>query len=420
MESPSGSNPVGLPAWVRPTRWKVPWSTMNGMIPSNRVGVSTLPQHGRQQEPPRPPRVAAAMRGPTPPSARRPTPRLRPRPRDGPGCGSVLACRGRAPDAGGRRAAPRLVATGCRGPPRATVRAARGGRSAIGSVGGLPPAAEVLGVLVDGVPVGALGPGGLGDRLPPAGVAGEHSQPLGFQHVGVVDEGVAGGVVGQRRPRWLLAVAVAVALVAQILRVVAGPEAGRDGEVAVQHRPAGGVLVDQVAAGGVGVAVEVAGDGVEQDAALVGGVAVVVAVGAVEAALGGRAGDDRTGTHRVPPPGVAWRSAARDGVATRACGGCRVPLGTAWGVGGRPGWRLFPVDPGHGGLQQVVVVAAGGLGVELVDLFLGYPGVAERCSGAAQDREGVAVLPRQLHLDLGVAGLGGVLRRGWGAGRRAG
>jgi hypothetical protein len=52
------------------------------------------------------------------------------------------------------------------------------------------------------------------------------------------------------------------------------------------------VLVDQVAAGGVGVAVEVAGDRVEQDAALVGGIAVVVAVAAAEAALGGGAGDD--------------------------------------------------------------------------------------------------------------------------------
>jgi hypothetical protein len=31
----------------------------------------------------------------------------------------------------------------------------------------LPPAAEVLGVLVDGVPVGPLGPGRLGHRLPP-------------------------------------------------------------------------------------------------------------------------------------------------------------------------------------------------------------------------------------------------------------
>jgi hypothetical protein len=26
-----GSNPVGLPAWVRPTRWKVPWIRMNGI-----------------------------------------------------------------------------------------------------------------------------------------------------------------------------------------------------------------------------------------------------------------------------------------------------------------------------------------------------------------------------------------------------
>src|SRR5215218_2139649 len=64
------------------------------------------------------------------------------------------------------------------------------------------------------------------------------------------------------------------------------------------------MLVDQIGAGGVGVAGEVAGDRVVQDAALVGGVAVIVAVGATEAALGGGAGDDRSGTHRVPPPGV--------------------------------------------------------------------------------------------------------------------
>jgi hypothetical protein len=62
-------------------------------------------------------------------------------------------------------------------------------------------------VLVDGVPVGAVGPGRLGDRLPAAGAVGEHRQPVSFPHVGVVDEGGAGGVVGQRRPGWL-AVAV--------------------------------------------------------------------------------------------------------------------------------------------------------------------------------------------------------------------
>jgi hypothetical protein len=68
---------------------------------------------------------------------------------------------------------------------------------------------------------------------------------------------------------WFVAVAVAVALVAPVLGVVAGAVAGWGGEVASQHRPADGVLVDQVVAGGVGVAVEVAGDGVEQDAAVV-------------------------------------------------------------------------------------------------------------------------------------------------------
>jgi hypothetical protein len=149
-------------------------------------------------------------------------------------------------------------------------------------------------VPVDGVPIGAFGPGRLGDRLPFAGAVGEDPQPVGFQHIGVVDPGIAGGLLGQRWSGWLLAVAVAVALVAQVLWVVAGAVAGRGGEVAVQDRPAGGMLVDQIAAGGVGVAVEVAGDRVEQDAALVGRVAVVVAVAAVEAPSGvGRAMTDR-------------------------------------------------------------------------------------------------------------------------------
>jgi hypothetical protein len=130
----------------------------------------------------------------------------------------------------------------------------------------LPPSAKALGVLIDGAPVGPGGPGRLGDRLPPAGMVGEHPQPLGFQHVGVVDEGGAGGVVAAWRAGWFVAVAVAVALVAQILRVAAGPEPGWGGEVAVQRRPAGRVLVDQIPVGGVGVAVEVARDGVEQDA----------------------------------------------------------------------------------------------------------------------------------------------------------
>src|SRR5215211_6420735 len=98
---------------------------------------------------------------------------------------------------------------------------------------------------------------------------------------------------------------------------MAGPVAGRDGEVATQDRPTGGMQVDQIRAGGVGVASEVAGDRVEQHAALVGGVAVVVAVVATEATLGGGAGDDRSSTHRCrllawvgPPVPVRCRLAA--------------------------------------------------------------------------------------------------------------
>jgi hypothetical protein len=178
-------------------------------------------------------------------------------------------------------------------------------------------------------------------------------------------------------------------------------------------------------AGALIAAGEVAGDRVEQDAALVGGVAVVVAVGAAKAALGGRAGDDRSGTHRMLPPGwgdgwVRRRAGSPPASAARADGlGGGVARHVVWDCG-RPAGRLLPVDPDHGGLQQVVVVTAGGLGEEAVDLFLGHPGLAQGRGGAAQDGEGVAVLAGQLHLDFGVAGLGGILRRGWGAGRRVG
>ena len=130
----------------------------------------------------------------------------------------------------------------------------------------LPAAAKVLGVLVDGVPVGALGPGWLGDWAPPASVIGEHPQPLGLEYVGVVHTPSTSGLVSQRRTRWVVAVAVAVALVAPVVRIGGQPVAGWDAEVAMQHRPPGGMLVDQIGTGGVGVAAKVAGDRLEQDA----------------------------------------------------------------------------------------------------------------------------------------------------------
>jgi hypothetical protein len=132
--------------------------------------------------------------------------------------------------------------------------------------------------------------------------AAEDLQPVGCDDIAIVDPGVAGGVVVQRRPWRIVAVAVAVALVAEVVRVGGQPVARRGGEVAVQDRPAGGMLVDQIGAGGVGVAAEVAGDRLEQDPALVGGVAVVVAVDAVKAALRG----GRTMTDRVPTVGASW------------------------------------------------------------------------------------------------------------------
>jgi hypothetical protein len=94
------------------------------------------------------------------------------------------------------------------------------------------------------------------------------------------------------------------------------------------------MLVDQIGAGGVGVAAEVAGDRFEQDPALVGGVAVVVAVGAVEAALGvGRAMTDRVLTdvaswRGVGPPVPVRCRLAGTGDLGRAW--WRVPLGLVW------------------------------------------------------------------------------------------
>jgi hypothetical protein len=55
-------------------------------------------------------------------------------------------------------------------------------------------------MLVDGVPVGRLGPGRHGDRLPPARAVGKHPQPIWFQHVAVVHE----GSLGAPTPRALL------------------------------------------------------------------------------------------------------------------------------------------------------------------------------------------------------------------------
>jgi len=57
----------------------------------------------------------------------------------------------------------------------------------------------------------------------------------------------------------------------------------------------------------------------------------------------------------------------------------------------------------------VVVVAAGGFGVVLVDLVLIESVLAEGAGGAAQDGKGVTVLTGQLDADVGVAGLGGLL-----------
>jgi hypothetical protein len=62
-------------------------------------------------------------------------------------------------------------------------------------------------VAVDGVPVGGVGPGWIGDRLPATLHTGEDLQPVGSDDIGVVDPGVVGGVVVQRRPGRVVAVA---------------------------------------------------------------------------------------------------------------------------------------------------------------------------------------------------------------------
>ena len=107
-------------------------------------------------------------------------------------------------------------------------------------------AAQVLGVAVDGIPFGGVGPGRVGDRLPAAVQAGEHLQPVGSDDRGIVDPGLAGGVIVQRRAGRVVAVVGGVALVAEVVRVGGKPVARRGGEVAVQDRPAGGMLVDQI------------------------------------------------------------------------------------------------------------------------------------------------------------------------------
>ena len=86
-------------------------------------------------------------------------------------------------------------------------------------------------------------------------------------------------------------------------------------------------------------------------------------------------------------PGVAGGSAGEPAARQRRQPGMVLVAGVARHVAWAwwPAWRLLPVDPGHGGLQQVVMVAAGGLGEEGVDLFLRHPGLAQGSGGAAQD-----------------------------------
>ena len=80
-------------------------------------------------------------------------------------------------------------------------------------------AAQVLGVAVDGIPVGGVGPGRVGDRLPAAVQAGRTCRRSGPMTLGIVDPGLAGGVVVQRRAGRVVAVAGGVALVAGVVRV---------------------------------------------------------------------------------------------------------------------------------------------------------------------------------------------------------
>jgi hypothetical protein len=61
------------------------------------------------------------------------------------------------------------------------------------------------------------------------------------------------------------------------------------------------------------------------------------------------------------------------------------------------------VDPSHAGLQQVVVVAGGRLGVEPGDLVVGDARVAERSLHEADDHERVAVLTGQPDVALGAS-----------------
>jgi hypothetical protein len=81
---------------------------------------------------------------------------------------------------------------------------------------------------VDGIPVRGVGPGRLDDCLPAAVHVGEDLQPVGCDDIGVVDPGLAGGVVVKGRPGCcaapLLVMGAAVPLVMR---------AGRPGGMAV-------------------------------------------------------------------------------------------------------------------------------------------------------------------------------------------
>src|SRR5262245_39318030 len=111
---------------------------------------------------------------------------------------------------------------------------------------------------------------------------------------------------------------------------------------------------------------------------------------------------------------TSWESAVRSNKGIwRPCSsrGCSQPGGTRRIF--RPMTLTSPLrqsggspdgHPAHAGPQQVLVVAAGRLGEERLDLVL-VAGVHQRLADSAEHGEGVAVLAGQLDVDVGVADL---------------
>jgi hypothetical protein len=105
-------------------------------------------------------------------------------------------------------------------------------------------------VLVDGVPVGVSVPAGSATGCRSRGRL-ESTWSRSGATLGVVDEGGAGGLVGERWAGWARGGRRGGNTNCTRHPGLAEPVAGWGGEVATRHRPVGRVLVDQVGAGSI-------------------------------------------------------------------------------------------------------------------------------------------------------------------------